>query len=196
MSSTPQTGRAGATREDADDGRALAMTVFSLLRPGGVYVQRLVYAYGRRSQAATVRGLSFIHFARLALVEEFPSYGQVPENLPHPLQLFESNYNGSFAQYIDTFVAAIPRAMRGFWLTSYGFPCRLPLGPFKQYISANQFGIDHYYVANPDATVTMIGSALRVARANAQFLLEAKDLPPDVFAERFWSVIRDIQQDL
>ena len=172
------------------------MSVFSLLRPGGRYIQRVVFALGSMRHPVDIDRLSMIHFARLAVIGEFPNHGQPRDDIRQPLQLFESNYNGTFNQYIDTFVDAIPGKMRSFWGTSYGFPCSLALGPFKRYILASQFPIDHYYVRNPDATVKMVGSALRAMRVYDQLRRDAQDLDPGAFAKRFTELITAIQSDL
>lgn len=180
----------------AEHGRALAMTLFSLVRPGMTWFPRLVFAIGRRNLGTAIRDLSFIHFARLSIIREFPNHGQPRETLGMAMQLFESNYNGSFAQYIDSFVDAVPLYMRLFWGTSYGFPFKLPLGPFKKYIDASEFPIDHYYVAIPHASVTMIESAVRVAVANDQFRREALGLTDAEFVDRFRAFLTQMQTDL
>ncbi|MBV8943948.1 MAG: hypothetical protein JO286_05255 [Solirubrobacterales bacterium] len=172
------------------------MTVFSLLRPGGSYVQRAFFALGRLGQATNVDRLAVIHFVRLAVIGEFPDHGQPQDYLRQTLQLFESNYNGSFGSYIDMFVQALPGRMRALWGTSYGFPWRLPLGPFKHYILQNEFPIDHYYVRNPEVTVKMVKSALRIVQATAELRQDAHDLDPDEFAERLRALVTHLQSDL
>lgn len=176
------------------------MTVFSLLRPGGVLVQRLLLWIGRRRRSSTkLSQLSLIHFARLAIIRRFPDHGQEPDELPQPLQLFESNYNGTFAGYIDSFVDSVHWDMRGFWATSYGFPWRLRLAQFERYIQANEFAqgaIDHYYVAYPEATVKMIGSALRVVEMNTQFRQLAPELGEQEFVEHYRAFLAKVQADL
>lgn len=196
MSSIPSTKTHPEPSAIARDGYALAMTVFSLLKPGGECIQRLIFRVGPLISTAPIDELAMIHFARLAVIRRFPDHGQPRDDIRQPLQLFESNYNGSFSQYIDTFVDAIPQKMRSFWGTSYGFPCSLALGPFKQYIRANQFDIDHYYVRNPDATVKMVRSALRVMGVNEQLRRDAQLLDPGAFAKRFTALITAIQSDL
>lgn len=188
----PQARPSGVDREN----RAIAMTVFSLLKPGRRYIQWLVFRLSPLQPDTDIDDLEMIHFARLALISRFPDHGQPRDDLRQVIQLFESNYNGSFAQYIDTFVDVIPKKMKSFWSTSYGFPRGLPLGPFKRYISANEFPIDHYYVRHPDATVKMVASALRVVRVNAQLLHDAQRLDAAAFAERFRTLVTDIQSDL
>jgi hypothetical protein len=178
------------------DGDALAMTVLSPLRPGGKCVQRLVYAIGRIAPSVAVDELGLIHFARLALIDEFPQHGQPPDDLGHPLQLFESNYNGSFGQYIDTFVDFVRWKMRAFWATSYGFPLSVRPGLFKRYINANLFPVNYYYARNPDTTVKTVSAALQVAQANAQLRRDAPQLGPAEFAGRFRTLVTDLQADL
>jgi hypothetical protein len=178
------------------DGRALAMTVFSLLRPGGAFVQRVLFAIGRRRPPTDVRALGSIHYARLGIIRRVPDHGQPEEHVRQPLQLFETNYNGTFDQYIDSFVDAVPWKMRAFWGTSYGFPWRLALQPFKRFIHANEFPIDHYYAAYPGATTKMVGAALRIADAHAQFHRHAARLGPDAFADEYRSFVTRVQGDL
>lgn len=177
------------------------MTVFSLLRPGCRFIQWLVFRLGPLFPTTEIDDLGMLHTARLALIRRFPDHGQPRDHLYQVIQLFESNYDGSFPQYIDTFVDAIPDKMKSFWGTSYGFPRGLPphplpLGPFKRYIRANEFTIDHYYVRNPDATVKIIDSALRVARVNAQLRRAEHHLDASAFAERFRTLVTTIQRDL
>jgi hypothetical protein len=178
------------------DGFAIPMTLFSLLRPGCKYVQKTVFVAGMRRRTQAIDDLGFIHFARLTVITRFPQFGQPRDRLYQALQLFESNYNGTFGEYIDTFVQAIKLEMRYFWGTSYGFPFRLPFGPFKRYIEANEFPIDHYYVRNPAASVKMVDSARRVVKAHEELLMHAPDLSPQEFAEHFRRVVTGLQKSL
>ena len=50
-----------------------------------------------------LRRLSFIHAARWTVVEDLPGHGR----LAAPMLLFESNFNGDWAQYIDAFADGI-----------------------------------------------------------------------------------------
>jgi hypothetical protein len=183
-------------REPNRLGRARAMTVFSLVKPGGVNLLRLVLAIGRRQRPSVVRGLSSIHFARLAIVRRFPDHGQEPDRLRQPLLLFESNYNGSFDQYIDDFTEAIPLKMTAFWRTSYGFPGVRPPIWFKDYIRANEFTADHYYCAYPKATTRTIDAAFRLIARHKQFHERARELSPERFAREYCAFLTEVQGDL
>lgn len=172
------------------------MTVLSLLRPGGRQIQRIIFGLGTLEPPAQIEDLQMIHFARLAIIRRFPDHGQRPDDLRQPLQLFESNYNGSFGQYLDTFVDRVPGKMRAFWGTSYGFPWCLRFGAFNRYVEANEFRIDHYYVRHPEVTVRMVASAMRVRRVNAELAREAPRLDPGAFASRLRTAVTALQDDL
>src|SRR5687767_14898871 len=100
-------------------GQAHALTAVSQLRPRGARAVRAYFALGRRFPilGRKLRRLSFIHAARWSLVEEVPGHGR----LASPVLLFESNFNGDWAQYIDAFAYVIPERMAGVWATSWGW---------------------------------------------------------------------------
>jgi hypothetical protein len=186
----------GAAAEPSRQGQARAMTVFSLVKPGGVNLLRLVLAIGRRQRPSVVRGLSSIHFARLAIVRRFPDHDQDPDELRQPLLLFESNYNGSFDQYIDDFTDTIPLKMTAFWWTSYGFPGVTPVVWFKDYIRANELTADHYYSAYPRATTRTIDAALRLRARHAEFHERARTLSAKRFLRQYRAFLTEVQADL
>lgn len=167
------------------------MTVFSQLRPGKTLLQEWKLRLGRLSKSEDVRALSFIHFVRFAVVRRLPG----GPKLRHPLLLFESNYNGSFADYIDTFSESVPQHMKTFWGTSYGFPGPIPVTPFKRYISANEFHPEHYYRAYPQST-TMIVAALALEPAHAAFRKQAPRLTPEQFLRAYDALVADHQAQL
>jgi hypothetical protein len=178
------------------------MTVLSLVRPpwswppGGELWLRTLFGLGRKQSPSKIRGLSSIHFARLAIITRIPDRGQGKEAVGGPLMLFESNYDGSFDRYIDVFAAAIPAKMYAFWGTSRGFPGVRPVTPFKRYISANEFGLAHYYAAYPDASITMVTSALRLKQRLAEFDRRTRGLDDAAFAVAYRNFLTEVQNDL
>ena len=184
-------------------GRARAMTVFSPVRPkyrppGGVLWLGLVFTYARTfpSRTSTIRELSFIHFARWVVVLRLPDHGQPTDRLRQPLLMFESNYNGTFDQYIDAFSSILGRGMSAIWGTSYGFPGPVPAAPFKRYIRANEFVADHYYSAYPTATTTMVKSALELRKRLRDFTIRAATLSPEKFRQEYRRFLTDVQANL
>jgi hypothetical protein len=209
-----------ATAAQPGQGSVGAMTVIALLRPlfwprrpGGWlrvwvlwrvtrirdkkrYARPLPRILRPVSLSYALARLGVIHDAHFALIERFPDEGQPRERCRLRLLLFESNYDGGFDDYIDAFSAVIPRWMIWFWGTSYGFPGPRPVTPFKQYISANEFGVDHWYCANPGATARVITSALALARSEGPLRAEAEQLSAAEFQARYEELLVHVQAEL
>lgn len=180
-------------------GRAHALTVMSPLRPGWVRFVRFYFGVGRRLPilGARLRRLSFIHFARWTLIDRLPPDPTAqPERLRSTYLLFESNFNGSWSQYIDAFAYVIPGRMRLVWGSSWGFPGPVPAGPFKAYIRRNEFPASHFYSAYPEASVTMIRSALELERRVTRFARDGRGLDPGGFETAFNELLADVQGHL
>lgn len=146
------------------EGQTTAITVFSTVRWWGRFWLPVLFWFVRRVPALTktLRELSFIHFARWCIVDELPYNGppQRSGKLHYRHMFFESNFNGSWSEYIDAFSHKLTSGMTAFWGSSYGFPKPLPTGPFKEYIRSNETAADHFYSAYPEATSTMVQRAL------------------------------------
>jgi hypothetical protein len=188
-------------------GRAHALTVFSPIRPGWTPFLRLVLRIGqwngRRSKEnkpGKLQRLSFIHYARWAIISRMPYVGpsQKPDKLNYKYLFFESNFNGSFGQYIDAFSYVIPDRMTLIWGSSFGFPRPIPEERFERYIKHNEFVANHFYSAYPDATATMIGSAFRLERRHAEFAAQVSRDRPDAreFAGAWRDFLYAVQGDL
>ena len=173
-------------------GEAHALTAVSQLRPLGKYAVRAYFAVGRRFPALgqKLRDLSFIHAARWTIVERLPGGGR----LRSPILLFESNFNGDWAQYIDAFAYVIPERMAGVWATSWGWPGARPAGPFKEYIRRNELVASHYYAGYPDATVTEILAALRLRDAYRAFEARTAGMAPGEFDREWSNFLTEVQQ--
>lgn len=182
------------------DGQAIAITVFSTVKPLGRLWLPLVFWFATTFPKAigTLARLSFIHFARWTLVRKIPFNGppQRQEKLSYPHLYFESNFNGGWEEYIDAFSHILTRGMKIFWGTSYGFPQPLPAGPFKDYIRANEIVASHFYGAYPEATTSMVLSALELAPKLDTFKAHAGNMSPEAFAEQWRTFLVDVQDCL
>ncbi|MDQ4098022.1 MAG: hypothetical protein M3144_09170 [Actinomycetota bacterium] len=167
-------------------GRATAITVLTPIRPGLVGLSRLGFILPRKIPWMTeaLRKLSFIHFARWSIIDRIPDNGppQRPERPRYTYLFFESNFNGTWDDYIDSFSYVMPVRMRLTWGSSFGFPGAKPVGSFKRYITHNEFEADHFYSAYPEATTTMVQSALELSRMFDAFRSETAALAPEDFA--------------
>jgi len=190
-------GTATGTAPRNVDGRAIAITVFSTLRWWGrAWLPVLFTSFGVAPRLLRVlRRLSFIHFARWAIVREIPFNGlpqpQVPLRYPH--LLFESNFNDGWEEYIDAFSYVLTRGMGLFWGSSYGFPGALPTGPFKDYIRRNEVEASHYYSAYPSATTTMVLAALQLEPKVAKLSARSKNMSPEEFNRAWRRFLTDVQ---
>jgi hypothetical protein len=179
------------------EGRATAITVLTPFKPTGRLLLPIVFWIARNVTATLkkLQMLSFIHYARWVVVKRFPDGGR-GERLNNPYLLFESNFNGSWDQYIDAFSEVVPTRMKGIWGTSYGFPGPIPVEPFKDYIRRNEYVANHYYNAYPGATTTEVISAARVAEAVRALRARATTLAPDDFKVAYEEMLTAIQHDL
>lgn len=180
------------------EGAATAITVLTPVRPGGRFLLGVVFWAGRHvtSTLAKLETLSFIHYARWSVITRFPDGSAAGQRLHHPYLFFESNFNGTWDQYIDAFSEVVPLRMKAIWGTSYGFPGPLPVEPFKAYIRRNEFIANHYWSAYPGATTTEIVSAQRVTAGVGALRARAESLDPVQFAAAYEQLLVELQGDL
>lgn len=179
------------------EGKATAITVLTPVKREGPLVLWAVFWAGRhiKETLQKLEQLSFIHYARWAVIPRFPD-GGAGERLHHTYLFFESNFNGTWDQYIDAFSEVVPFRMKAIWGTSVGFPGPLPVAPFKDYIRRNEFVANHYWSAYPGATTTEIVSAGRVEAALTDLRRRAANLEPDAFASAYNALLTAVQRDL
>ncbi|RKS75432.1 hypothetical protein CLV35_1898 [Motilibacter peucedani] len=191
MATGTSSGEVRGTAARNVDGRAIAITVFSTVKPWGRVWLPVLFTLPHVAPRVLdeLRRLSFIHFARWTLVRRIPWNGppQQPVTLHHPHLFFESNFNGGWEEYIDAFSYVLTRGMRLFWGSSYGFPGSLPTVPFKKYIRDNEIEASHYYSAYPDATASMVLAALQLEPAVQDLVRRARTSSPDEFSQQ-WQV--------
>jgi hypothetical protein len=176
------------------EGKATAITVISPVKWWGRAALPLVFFAGRHLTFTLekLQQLSFIHYARWAVITRFPG----GERRRYPYLFFESNFNGTWDQYIDAFSEVVPDRMKAIWGSSYGFPGPLPVEPFKAYIRRSEYVANHYWSAYPGASTTEIISAQRVAHALDGFKRRSAGLSPEAFADAYARFLTDVQGDL
>jgi hypothetical protein len=168
------------------DGRARALTVISAIRqdwePYPTWPLRwvpnpdwawplypLFHIYRKVEQLhENLRELRFIHYAHWSIVKRIPAEGGPREALRYKYLLFEVNFDGLMEQYVDG-LTRLPQkkgldTFRWIWGSSFGFPGTLPMPDFKRYILRNAYRPDYFWAAYPDATTTMVESALALSK--------------------------------
>ena len=100
-------------------GQAIAITTLSPVIPErlhslrrGLRIVRYVPGLGR-----PLLQLAFIYFGRWMLIRKLPAAdgGRFKTRLKSPYLLFESNYDGSWSDYLDAFADRLPARLAGLW---------------------------------------------------------------------------------
>lgn len=180
-------------------GRATPMTVVTPLRRGWATWLRLTWptARGNPLIARPLVKLSFIHAAHWTLFTRVPAVdGGEERRLRHPFMLFQTNFDGSWKQYLDAFALIVAWRIRGIWAGATDFPGPRPMEPFKQYAADHEVPAAHYYRAIPDATTTMVGQALALSERHAAFARAARSLDPVSFEAAWRRFLTESQRDL
>lgn len=117
-------------------------------------VLKLIQSVGSKS-TGSLSGLTTIHFARWAIIDG-------GKNL-----FFESNFDGSWENYIDDFVDRASFSMNIIWGNCSGFPrggCK-DIEWFKKYIRDNQIPAQVFYSAYRNSSIKNNLNDLQVGRA-------------------------------
>ena len=181
-------------------GKAYGMNVFTPMKPGMTWLQRLIFMASRAMPASLsgLMGLSLIHFARWVIIrrDQWPAGPNGKPVLYNDYMLFLSNFNGTWDQYIDAFSDGIPNGLDLFWYGATGYPLSIPITPFKNYIRHNQVDTDYYYNATPGSAQRDIKSALRLRTALLALAEQHQTLDPAAFAAAWRATLRRVQNDL
>jgi hypothetical protein len=181
-------------------GKAYGMNVISPMKPWRTWFNRLAFMFGRSTPASLggLLGLSFIHFARWAIVkrDQWPDLGQGKQVLVNDYLLFCSNFNGTWDQYIDAFADGLPNGLDLFWYTSIKYPHSVPITPFKNYIRANQIDTNYYYNSVPGAAQPDVKAGMRVREALVELAESHGSMTPEAFRKLYVQKLVKVQNDL
>jgi hypothetical protein len=183
------------------NGKWYALNVVTPMKPWKTLMLRLVFVLvALRSKQSQLRQLSFIHFARWAILDRrrLPRVddAQPAEDLRHDYLLFFSNFNGTWDEYVEAFSAVLAADLNKLWRWSERFPMTYPLAPFKRYIARMQVDTDYYYAAYPSASASEVKAALRVQDAVGELARTAGDLAPADFERAWLRFLVQVQGDL
>lgn len=185
-------------------GKQTAITSLTPMEPSQTALLRATVAarklgFGKQSRVDLL-ALSFIHFARWAIVDRdaFPHLDdeQPEEDLEYDYLLFCSNFNGTWGEYIDAFSSVLPAGMDRIWKWSVNYPGAEPITPFKEYIHANQLDNDHYYSAYPGASTNDVKRALHLQRELDAFEASSSELADEEFAVAWAELLVRVSGDL
>jgi hypothetical protein len=185
-------------------GKAYAMNLITPVRRWMTPVNRFAFwAVGTPLLSFSLRGLltlSMIHYARWVIIRsrDWPrlSADQPRETLHYDYMFFFSNFNGSWAQYVDSFASAIPSGLNLLWYMNVGWPKATPETPFHGYVTHNQIWTDHYYSAYPLAASNDVKAGSKVRKRLVDFARQLRRGSPEQFAVRYKRMLKDLQGEL
>lgn len=174
------------------EGTTRALTTLAAMPRRSLWRTRLMFL-GRRTLGppGDLERLSFIHFARTALITRLESRTGGADRLAAPFIYFESHFNGRFDDYIDAFAYVVPQHMRRIWSNAYGFPGPQPATTFKAYIREHDYEASAFYSAYPQANATEIIGALAFKKRFAKLAQAAGEVEAEEFADRWYDTLRD-----
>ena len=179
-------------------GRTTSITLFTTQRWWGPFAMPVLFAITRAAPKtlAAMDALSFISFASWSLVRDVPDNGppQTTRRLRRAHMFFEVHFNGSWAQYIDSSVRILTGGMKSFWGSSETFPGPLPAAPFQQFFKDHEVDTSHYYCAYPQATVTIVRSALALEQRLDMFAHRAGLIRAEQFDDAWDAFLEDAQR--
>jgi hypothetical protein len=181
-------------------GQTTSITLFTVQRWWGRFFMPFMFVLTRAAPKSleAMDRLSFISFASWSLVRDLPYNGveQSTRRLRRAHLFFEVHFNGSWAQYIDSSVRVLTTGMKSFWTSSQTFPGPLPAGPFQRFFKVHEVDVSHYYCAYPDATVSIVRSALELEQRLDMFAHRATLIQEEAFEQAWDAFLEDAQQFL
>ncbi len=183
-------------------GKAYAMNVITPIRWYMTWINKVIFWVALKfpSTLSGLITLSLIHYARWVIIgrKDFPHLDerQPKEDLHYSYMMFFSNFNGSWAQYVDSFTFAIPSGLDLFWKWNIRYPRSVPLTPFHSYITFNQVQTDHYYNAYPMASSNDIKSAKKLKSALLDFAAQHGKAESEQFLKQYNALLRGLQHDM
>jgi len=185
---------------DNGNGRVTAMTLITPLRPRWLAWQWLVFLYWRYKPHAgqKLKNQNSVHFGWWGIIPRVPYNGppQPPETLPHKMLMFDSNFDGPWPPYIAMFGQVLSVGVTAIWKASIGYPGSRPTTLATHYVDANQFPVDHYYAAYPEATCSAVMAALRLQEQVDAFEDQTADLDDRQWYEAYQRFVREAQRRL
>jgi hypothetical protein len=185
-------------------GKAYAMNVVTPIKGWSTIINKIIFWFvtteiGKYFLKGLIT-LSLIHYAKWAIIKpsQFPrlSKDQPKETIKYNYMIFFSNFNGSWAQYVDSFTSAIPSGLDMFWRKNVQYPGSYPMQPFHEYITFNQVWTNHYYNAYPMAAANDVIAAKKVKNNLRDFIVDSRVDSAESFKKKYDQLLLTLQGEL
>jgi hypothetical protein len=171
-------------------GRWGAVTALTPLHRGWTPWLRIVFFFGSLSNIA-VRPLLRMRVIALG------RWTLLPRDGSPPALMFETNWTGTWQNYIDDFARIMPVQWRAIWGGAEDFPGPKPVTELLRYIDKHDHDAEHFYCGYRDGASTQsVAEALALAPGLERLVRDADGLAPDEFARRWERFLTDEQENL
>lgn len=185
-------------------GKAYAMNLLTPITRWKVIINRIIFWFaGTKMFSSALDGLvtlSLIHYARWVIIgrKQFPhvSPSQPKEDLKYNYMAFNSNFNGSWTQYVDSFSIAIPSGLNLIWWKNVAWPNAVPETPFNRYVIGNQIWTAHYYCAYPMAASNDVKAGHEIAKGVRKLSKELGAVSAVDFRKKYDAVLEAVQNEI
>ena len=87
----------------------------------------------------------------------------------------------------------VPTRINGLYWGAKGFPGPKRFGPVAQYIEEHSHPVDHFWMAYPEASTTMIAQALKLQMAHDAAVARLDVDDPQRFGQEWRHFLTDVQ---
>jgi hypothetical protein len=146
--------------------------------------------------------LAFIHYARWTVLKWLPSPDGKGKKvkLRSRYLLFESNYDGTEASYLDTFAQILPLRLSKLFGTCFGWSENVEQvqgagdrvvvpWAFRDFVEKNELAVPAFYAAYPSDTVTSVRQAIAIKRLRRRRGAERLAVGPPTGGLGVWEVV-------
>ena len=138
-------------------GTAHAFTAFAPMPWWAVPMLKFKLGIVKLLPTTDLRRHHFVYFGRWTLLPRVPGTGKRGDRYV----LIETNFNGSFSDYLDTLSVALWTNLTRIWGRCYECPPNMqPPSSFRRWARRHELPAQHYFCAYPEATVKQIEMAL------------------------------------
>jgi 6-phosphogluconolactonase (cycloisomerase 2 family) len=143
-------------------GKATSMIVITPIIPGKLdSIKRVLKGIDEKQPSESpIARINTIHYATWAIINDDKDL------------LFNTNFDGTWEDYLDAFVKDAADGLNAIWSNCVGYPGAQPKDKFFAYVQAHEVNAAVFHAAYPNTTVKQVEKALGIQKKFEEFLDE------------------------